>query len=227
MAAFTGFPKEAFQFLGNLAKHNDKTWFDAHRSDYDDHLLEPSKVFVEAMGGELREIAPGVIAEPRVNGSIRRINRDVRFAKDKSPYKDHWDIHFPEGRSETCSTSSYMLRLTGKNLYVVAGSHDFSKPSLTTFRDAIADGAGKDLDKIVQKLRKDGYSTGHVSFKKTPRGYDPENPHAEYLLYSGLYAAWSGPVPAEAHTPKFTGWCMKHYKKLQPLHDWLKKTLAS
>ena len=226
MQRFAGFSKNAFKFLGDLAKHNEKKWFDAHRDRYEDELLEPSKVFVDTMGGHLRSIAPNIIAEPRVNGSIRRINRDVRFSKDKRPYKDHWDFHFPDGDTKTCSTSSYMLRLTGSRVYVVAGSHEFSKPALKKFRDAIEDGGGVELDKIVKKLRKSGYEIGRVGYKQTPRGYSADNPHAEYLLFSGLYAAHSGPVPKEAHTSKFAGWCMGHYKKLRPLHEWITSNLA-
>ena len=83
--AFDGFPKTATTFLKGLAKNNSKAWFDANRADYESGLLEPCKDFVVAIGPKLAKIAPDIHAEPKVSGSIMRINRDTRFSKDKTP----------------------------------------------------------------------------------------------------------------------------------------------
>ncbi|UCF89007.1 MAG: DUF2461 family protein, partial [bacterium] len=73
MAEFSGFPEETVRFLSDLAKNNKKSWFDAHRKEFDRFVTEPAKAFTEALGERLAAIAPGIIAEPRVNGSIFRI----------------------------------------------------------------------------------------------------------------------------------------------------------
>jgi uncharacterized protein (TIGR02453 family) len=91
--AFAGFPPEGLAFLEGLGRDNTKAYFDAHRATYESALLEPAKAFVVALGEELRaRVSPGIRAEPRVNGSILRINRDTRFSADKTPYKDHLDL---------------------------------------------------------------------------------------------------------------------------------------
>lgn len=90
----TGFPAETLAFLRGLAENNTKAWFEAHRADYQAHYVEPALAFVAALGPRLQQIAPGAQFEPRINGSLFRINRDVRFSADKSPYKHHIDLWF-------------------------------------------------------------------------------------------------------------------------------------
>jgi uncharacterized protein (DUF2461 family) len=82
MTAFGGFPPETIRFLRQLRANNRKDWFDAHRTDYEAFWVAPAKAFVVAAGQLLVELAPGIRAEPRVLGSIFRINRDTRFARD-------------------------------------------------------------------------------------------------------------------------------------------------
>jgi uncharacterized protein (TIGR02453 family) len=89
---FTGFYPETMEFLGRLNKNNSKVWFDAHRDEYDEYLLNPVKKFVESMKGFLNYIDPQLIVEPKFNKSLVRINKDMRFAK--KPYKDYFLIRF-------------------------------------------------------------------------------------------------------------------------------------
>jgi uncharacterized protein (TIGR02453 family) len=92
MAEFRGFAEEGLRFLDELALNNNKQWFDSHRPQFDEYLLEPAKAYVVEVGARLQErISPGIHAEPRINGSIMRMNRDIRFSKDKSPYKTWFD----------------------------------------------------------------------------------------------------------------------------------------
>ena len=70
MPVFDGFPSQTRAFLSDLAEHNEKPWFDAHRADYERWWLAPATVFVEAMGEELTRLAPDIRAEPKINGSI-------------------------------------------------------------------------------------------------------------------------------------------------------------
>jgi uncharacterized protein (TIGR02453 family) len=97
MTGFAGFPPATLRFLGDLAENNTKAWFDEHRADYESNWVAPAKAFVSAAGEALTDLAPRIEAQPRVNGSIFRVNRDTRFSKDKSPYKDHLDFWFWEG----------------------------------------------------------------------------------------------------------------------------------
>src|SRR5579885_1530081 len=92
-AQFEGFSKETFKFLRGLKKNNTKAWFEAHRADYEQHLREPSKDLAEAMGAYFREHDMPITGNAKI--SLFRINRDIRFSKDKSPYKTHVGLSFP------------------------------------------------------------------------------------------------------------------------------------
>jgi uncharacterized protein (DUF2461 family) len=78
---FTGFPEESTQFFTELKTNNNKAWFDAHKPDFEKYVLAPARDFVVALGERLRELSPDVVADPRVNKSIFRIYRDIRFSK--------------------------------------------------------------------------------------------------------------------------------------------------
>jgi uncharacterized protein (DUF2461 family) len=78
---FNGFPPETLTFFTELAANNNKSWFDTHRTDYDTYVLEPARAFVIALGDRLRDLAPQVMADPRINKSIFCIYRDIRFSK--------------------------------------------------------------------------------------------------------------------------------------------------
>jgi hypothetical protein len=96
--AFTQFSPKALTFLRGLKKHNRKDWFEANRATYESELKEPMKLLIEEVDVALATIAPEIIGSPKK--SAFRIHRDVRFSKDKSPYKTHvacWFFHRDAG----------------------------------------------------------------------------------------------------------------------------------
>jgi uncharacterized protein (TIGR02453 family) len=219
---FTGFPKETVRFLGGIRKHNDKAWFDAHRADYEQAFLAPAQAFVEALGPRLRKIDPAVQAQPRVNGSIMRINRDVRFSKDKSPYKDHLDLWFWAGEEKGWDQSGFFFRLTPDRLMLGAGMHGFVPPVLARYREAVLDPKrGEALAALVAKLRKASYEVGTETYKKAPRGIAPDHPRVALLRHGGLHAGWEGKHPAQLGTAGLVGFVATHFAKIAPLHAWL------
>src|SRR5256885_16534135 len=103
--SFQGFGKTT-TFLRDLGRNNSKEWFHTHYDDYQERLLEPAMAFVEAIGPLLRRFAPDTQAVPKIGASVMRINRDIRFAKDKRPYKDHLDLWFWRGGGKKGATRS-------------------------------------------------------------------------------------------------------------------------
>ena len=94
-APFPGFPPHTLSFLHQLAQNNEREWFQAHRADYESGVLEPALDFISAMEAPLAKISPRFMCIPkRVGGSLLRIYRDTRFARDKRPYKTNIGIHF-------------------------------------------------------------------------------------------------------------------------------------
>lgn len=228
MADFNGFSKETSAFLRGLAKNNDKKWFDAHRKEYDAHLMEPAKAFVTAMGDQFAKFAPSVVVEPRVNGSIRRINRDTRFSKDKRPYKTWLDLQFWEGEDKRCGHASFFFRMESNKLYLGAGMYEFPKDQLAAYRDAVVDGErGRALSKVLTKLDKGGYPVGGKHYKRVPRGFDPDHERAALLLHAGMFTMKEMKLPPETHSAKFVPYCAGHYKKVLPLFDWLTESTAA
>jgi uncharacterized protein (TIGR02453 family) len=223
---FTGFGDETFRFLKGLGRNNNKAWFEAHRDAYEDDLLEPSMAFVEAIGPLLARFSPGIHAEPRIGGSMMRINRDIRFSKDKRPYKDHLDMVFRTGDG-TKGAPTYWFRLTAKELTLGAGMHMLDKAGLDRYRDAVdADGSGKELAAVVRKVERQGYDLGGEHYKRVPAGFPADHPRATLLRHHGVYAGTHMPLPPEIHTAKFPGFCAGHYKRLVPLMNWLEANVA-
>jgi uncharacterized protein (TIGR02453 family) len=220
-AEFTGFPREGLTFLVELERNNDRDWFQANRGRYEQLLLEPARDFVEALGDELRKFAPGVNADPRVGGSIARINRDTRFSKDKRPYKNHLDLYFWEGSGKSRESPGYWFRLTPRELILAAGMHHFDRGLLERYRAAVDDATrGAALERAVAKVRSAGFDVGGAHLKRVPRGYNADHPRRELLLHDGLFAWTGGPVPREAHGADFPRHCAERYRALKPVEDW-------
>jgi uncharacterized protein (TIGR02453 family) len=219
--AFAGVPKETFAFLRGLAANNDRAWFQAHRDDYEAYWLEPAMALVEAIGSRLRRFAPDVVVDPRVNGSIFRINRDIRFSKDKRPYKTHLDLWFPETKTGQKWAPGYWFRLTPDAVSLGAGMHGLDAAMLDRFRQAVGDDErGPALASAVAKVRKAGYEVWGEHYKRVPRGFEPDHPRADLLRYDSLTAG--GDLPAEeARSPRFPDLVASHYRKLAPIQRWL------
>jgi uncharacterized protein (TIGR02453 family) len=218
---FDGFQPGALRFLRDLGENNTRDWFQAHRDDYETQLLEPARDYVVAMGEELRAIGADVHADPRVNGSIFRINRDTRFSKDERPYKDHLDLWFWEGDGPSRRCPGYWFRLTPEQLILGAGKHRF-EDLLPRYRDAVADPErGDALRRAVEAVRSAGYEGGGRHYKRVPSGYDVPPEREELLLHDGLYAYADSGVPRETHTAGFPRFCAERWEALKPVQDWL------
>ena len=183
ITTFGGFPKATRQFLEGIAANNSKEWFEAHRALYEDGYVAPARAFVEAVGPELRKFSPDVRFEPKINGSIGRVNRDTRFSKDKRLYKDNLDLFFWHGDKKGWDHPGFFIRLTAKDVWLGSGMHHLEGEQLTRYRDAVVDErSGKALVAAIEKIEKAGdYSVGGMARKTVPRGYDKDHPRAELL----------------------------------------------
>lgn len=230
---FQGFPKQGLEFLRGLEKNNNKQWFDENRKDYESGLLEPAKAFVVAMGERLRAISPGIVAEPKVNGSLFRINRDTRFSKDKSPYKTNIGIFFWEGGPKKMESTGFYFHLQPEVLMCGVGMPMFPKGLIETYREAVIDEKlGAKLRAVIEDLGPayNGHPDRRMpieAYKRVPRGYDPEHPNAELLKLKGLHAGLETPIPSELHSAKLVDHCFERFQHLAPLHFWLLEMMGS
>lgn len=224
VTVFNGFPRETVRFYRELMKHNDRAWFEAHKDTYREKVLAPAVEFVLAMGERLRRIAPGVVADPRTSGagSIFRIYRDTRFSKDKRPYKTYLGIFFWEGSGKKPESPGFYFHLEPSSLMLAVGVHVFTRPDLDAYRRAVVHRThGPRLAKAVKRVTAKGYGVGGGHYKRVPRGFDPEHPNAEYLLFNGLYAYSEGKIPRELHTGDLLGLCLKAFKDMYPIDEWI------
>ena len=221
--SFSGFPKEALQFFDQLAINNTKTWFDQHKSDYETFVMAPAREFVLALGEQLRQLSPHVVADPRVNKSIFRIYRDTRFSQDKTPYKTNLALWFPVGdEGAKFEKPGYYVHLESQNLMLGVGIYRFSPQLLKAYRDAVIEmELGSQLVGLMAKLTKKGYGVGEKIFKRPPRGYNSDHPFVELLLYGGLTAGIDLGIPQEFHTPELVDLCFEIFIDLSPVVFWL------
>ncbi len=222
-SGFNGFPREAVKFLRDLAENNNKEWFADNKGNFESHVLAPARDFVYEMGKELKNVAPNVIADPRVDKSIFRIYRDTRFSKDKSPYKTHLGIFFWEGSLPKMESSGFYFHLEPPSLMVAAGIHCFSKRLLGQYRESVVhEKHGPTLVKAIKRVAKDkDFQVGGKHYKKTPRGFDPNHKNAELLLHDGLWAAVETEIPEELHSREIIAHCLAKFQHMAPLHSWL------
>ena len=224
-ASFAGFTKETVRFFTGLRRNNNREWFEAHRDVYEAHVMEPAKLFVTAMGKRLKDIAPTVVAVPKVNKSIFRINRDTRFSLDPTPYKTNLGIFFWDSSRPRLESSGFYFHLEPPDMMVGGGMYMIPDHLLPRYREAVVDPKkGADIRKIVAAIRAvPGYTVDGVHYKRVPAGFDPAHPNAELLKHKGLYAGIESKIPDEFYTPGLVDYCFERFARIHPLNRWLMK----
>ena len=221
MGQFSGFKSATTAFLRDLEANNQKAWFDENRARYDADYLTPAKEFVAAVGPRLQNLHPALNAEPRVNGSIFRVNRDPRVSKDKTPYKHHIDLWFWEGERKG-ALSGLFFRLLPDRLILGAGCHGFMPEDLKGYRTAVAGAAGPALVELQDKLAEQGLPFRGEQMKSLPRGFLSDDDRiADLLRFKGLNVHLDVKHPNSLAAADFVDWCLDHFEKMLPLHIWL------
>ena len=205
MGTFTGFPAAGPAFYADLEENNTKEWWGEHRDVYERAVRAPMAALLDALSAEF-----GV-------GKVFRPNRDVRFSRDKSPYKTAQG-----GFVQTAEGIGYYVHLDADGLAVGAGCHTAAPAQVARFREAVdAAGDGATLEAILESLRRAGYAIEGERLKTVPRGYATDHPRAELLRHKTLTAgrpfgtpAWLGSADALEHI-------RASWSELRPLVEWL------
>jgi len=219
---FRGFTKETVAFFRGLKKNNTRKWFEGHRDVYEQHVMEPAKAFVVALGVRLKEISPNIVAAPKINKSIFRLNRDTRFSQDKSPYKPNLGLYFWEGPRSRMESPGFYVHLEPPTFLLGAGYYMFPDWLMERYRRAVIDPKyGKELAKILDTIAKTtDLKIGGQHYKRTPAGYDGSHPNAPLLLHNGLHAGWETAIPDVLFTPGLPDFCFEKFKPTAPLYRW-------
>lgn len=223
MSAFTGFAP-TLAFLKDVTANNNRDWFQAHKERYHNEYLPPIQAFIETVGPHLREISPGLQADPRPNGgSMMRIYRDTRFSKDKTPYKTWLGVTFWEGTGKKTEMPGFHFYMDNTGAHIYGHQHSFPRDVLPKFRRSIDNaGFGPQFQAALDTVAACGdYEIGGEQYKRVPNDYDPEHPRGDQLRYKGIYAK-SPVIPVEKLTsPALIDLCRGHFQDMAPLHHWL------
>jgi len=199
---FSGFSAEALEFFHDLERHNNREWFLAHKDVYERACRAPMQQLAAALEREFGK------------SRISRINRDIRFSSDKSPYKTH--ISAGIGR--------HYVSLSTEGLYVGGGMYMPDSAMLERFRNAIAaDASGRSLARIVSTLRrKGGYRVDtHETLKSAPKGYRADHPRIDLLRMKDMFAGKAFKPVGWLSTPKALERIRRVMTDVKPLTDWL------
>jgi uncharacterized protein (TIGR02453 family) len=222
-AAFTGFGTGGLAFLAGLERTNTKAFFDAGRDIYRRELLEPSKRFVVALAAALRlTIGDGLRAEPRVGGSLFRINTDLRFNPDQPPYKPHLDMALWVSDAGPRTDPALLVRLTPAEVHLGTGVFLKPGPRLDRYRAALRDRAAvATLDVAVEPLISGGATLSDPTRRRLPTGFAVDGPQARWAVRDGFHLMRVDQLPDAVTTAGFVRWCADRFAPFGPVLRWL------
>jgi len=192
-------------FFRGLELDNSRRYFEAHRDQYETEVRGP----MEALAAELSPVLGPV--------KLFRINRDVRFSADKSPYKTN--VAAVVGR--------LYIHLDARDFFVATGAHMPDNAWLTRYREAVAGPAGADLERTVERLRLGGLNVGGNPLKTAPRGYPADHPRIEMLRWREVGTGRSFGLEPWIATPAARERVLEAWEAMRPLSDWLESNVPA
>lgn len=228
------FTPATFKFLRNLARHNERPWFEAHRAEYEEHVKAASLRLIGDMAGPLRAISRQLVADARpVGGSLFRIYRDTRFSKNKAPYKTHIGISFFHAATQRTARglagNAALGRLDAPVLYLHVepgacftggGIWHPQAPTLKRLREFMIDNP-----RSWQKLKsarafKRYFELSGESLARPPRGFPADHPLLEDLKRTDIVAS-AELTEREVGGTALVGALTARFRAMRPLLEWL------
>jgi uncharacterized protein (TIGR02453 family) len=205
VTTFNGFPAEALDFYDDLEMDNSKTFWAAHKDTYETAVKAPMLALTAALEDEF---GPAKVFRP---------HRDVRFAKDKSPYKTNQGAYVPTGPA-----TGWYVEVSARGVHVGAGFYEAASDRLARIRAAIADDrTGPKLEKILAGLRSEGWELGGEALKTSPKGYDAAHPRIALLRHKSMTLGKSYGFEPVIHTAKLLDLVRDDWRSLRPFLDWV------
>jgi uncharacterized protein (TIGR02453 family) len=220
---FQGFPKDFFAFFAELRANNDRAWFEANKPRFRESVQAPMSAFIEAMAPRLAKVSKHFVADPRTNGgSMFRIYRDVRFAKDKRPYKENAGCHFRHALGKDVHAPGFYMHFSADEVFYGGGMYLPEPPALAKIRDRIvtkpAVWKAVKVDKTFAKMF--GTLSNDHALARPPRGYDPAHPLIEDIRKKSFFAMHGSTLKA-AQSPKYADEVADAFKAATPLMKFL------
>jgi uncharacterized protein (TIGR02453 family) len=215
-----------FAFLRDLERNNNRDWFEANRDRYEKHLLHPAQQFISDFAPGLRRVSRHFNADPRQGkGTLFRIYRDVRFSKDKKPYKSWVGIQFRHKQGRDAHAPGFYLHLEPGNVMAGAGIWHPDSSTANRIRDAIVEDAARWKRITRGKRFGDLFELGGDRLKRPPRGYDPEHPLIDDLKRKDFFGM-AKLTQKEATSPGFVDHFAQTCRAGAPLVRFLCKAIG-
>jgi uncharacterized protein (TIGR02453 family) len=205
MGQFAGFPAAALDFYDDLEVDNTKTFWVAHKDVYEQAVRAPMTALTDALEDEFGQ------------AKVFRPYRDVRFAKDKTPYKTNQGAFVARGPA-----TGWYVEVAAPGVRVGVGFYEASAQRLGRIRTAIADDRrGTELEKLLAGLVADGWTLGGDKLKTTPRGYDADHPRIDLLRHKSMTLAKSYGFEPVIHTPELVDRVRNDWRAAAQFVEWV------
>lgn len=223
LARFGGFPPEALRFFRELARNNNREWFQAHKHVFEDKVKAPMIQLVEAVNEELMAFAPEHVTEPRE--AIYRIYRDTRFSPDKTPYKTHIAANFPRRGFEKHKAAGYYFGVSPTEVEIAGGVYMPGPEELLAIRSFLAENY-EDFREVISNrtLRALMGDLAGEQLRRPPKGF-PSNHPAEDLLRRKQWYFYVTLDPDLATTPRLLPELVRRFRALRPFIETLNRPL--
>lgn len=221
MTSSPHFTPALFEFLSDLAGNNNREWFQDNKARYEQDVRDALVQFVSDFGDRLQEISPHMVADPRLSGgSIFRIYRDVRFSKDKSPYKTNAGMHFRHEVGREVHGPGLYLHLQPGQVFAATGIWRPNSATIGKIRGAIVANPDRWKSIVNEDEFNSMYSLEGESLKRAPKGIDPEHPLIDHLKLKS-FAATTSFTQEEACSPDFMDTYADACKVASPFSEFL------
>lgn len=223
-SAFPGFPPETLTFLSELKENNDRNWFEPRKAQYEEQVKAPMLALVEALNNAALDFAPDYITEPKK--AVFRIYRDVRFSKNKLPFKTNIAAGLHRQNLSKGASAGFYLHLDPTELFIAGGVWMPDADLLKVLRLHIAAHheefrrilSGKLLMKLMGEMEP------HL-LTRPPKGFLPDDPAAGLLRYK-MFVFSTSLDPRQAQSPKFFAEVSKRLEAMAPFLEFLNRPLA-
>jgi uncharacterized protein (TIGR02453 family) len=211
VSEFGGFPVAALDFYDDLEVDNTKSYWAKHRATYDNDIKAPMTALVTALAPEF--------ALDAKTYKVFRPYRDVRFAKDKTPYKTHQGAFVA-----VVPHTGWYVQVSAAGVRTGAGFYSSEGAQLAAYRTAVAEERrGTELEAILAAVAAEGHEISGEQLKTAPRGYDRDHPRIDLLRRKQLFAGRTIGFEPVVHTPELLELVRDDWRATRPLVEWLSR----
>ena len=223
---FAGFSRRTFTFLRDLGRHNDKAWFESHRAEYEEQVLQPLRDLVDAVADFMLGIDLSFEVAPAVGKTISRIYRDTRFSKDKSPFRNCMWLTFKRSGPEWSRyIPGYFLEINPTWYRYGLGFYDAAPDLMARFRRQIDDDPEAFIKAVGWFTRQKVFTLEGERYKR-PLGPDRPEPIRTWYQYKSFYLSCNRPIDEAILSPEFADQLKKHFGSAAPLYRYIQRLAA-